>query len=204
MKNLFLMPALIIAVSVVSCGRSNSDSSVGQIAGTAVSVDSVFLNPDSMVGDTLLVEGVCSHLCKHGGKKAFLVGSDDNVIIRCESTADMGGFFPQETVHKVLRVRGVLRESRIDEQTVALMEQQHADQVAQLTGQLEESQLDEVANNPGGCDTERKAQGQADIASFADRMADYRAKIAERSTTEGKPYLSTYYIESLSYEILPE
>lgn len=204
MKKLFLIPLMLVAVAVSSCNNKSASAKGEEIAEAAISVDSIFVNPDAIVGDTVIVEGVCSHLCKHGGKKAFLLGSDDNVIIRCESTPNMGGYFPQETIHKALRVKGILRETRIDEQAVSLMEQQHADQVEQLASQLDADQLEDVANNPGGCDTERKAQGQAEIASFAERMADYRAKIAERQQKEGKPYLSTYYIESLEYEILPE
>ena len=34
-----------------------------------------------------------------------------------------------------------------------------------------------------------------------DRIADFRAKIAERKTAAGKDYLSFYYMEASSYEI---
>ena len=43
--------------------------------------------------DTVTVEGLCSHLCSHGGRKAFLAGTDTTVILRCEATAEMGGAF---------------------------------------------------------------------------------------------------------------
>lgn len=195
--------AALAMLFTASCGSTDRNS-VTETAETAISVDSLFVNPDAFVGDTITVEGVCSHLCKHGGKKAFLVGSDQNTLIRCESTADMGGYFPQETIHHPLRVTGVLVEYRIGENEVVAMEEQHAQQVAMVAEQQGAEQADAVANDAGGCDTERRAQGQADINTFADRMADYRAKIAARNEAEGKPYISTYYIVANSYEILPD
>ena len=55
-----------------------------------------------------------------------------------------------------------------------------------------------------GCDTERAAQGQANLTTLNERIADYRARIAERQAKEGKDYLSFYYVEATGYEILPE
>lgn len=65
-------------------------------------------------------------------------------------------------------------------------------------------QAEALKNAPAGCETERKAAGQAELATFATQMADYRARIAARDSIEGKPYLSTYYIQATSYSVLPE
>lgn len=71
MKRLFVLPGFLLAfIAVTSCGGSKqTDSAEHEIA--ALSVDSVLADPDSFVGDTVTVEGVCSHLCKHGGKKSI-------------------------------------------------------------------------------------------------------------------------------------
>ncbi len=56
-------------------------------------------------------------------------------------------------------------------------------------------------------DSEGKAfhvKQQAELATFAAQMADYRARIAARDSIEGKPYLSTYYIQATSYSVLPD
>lgn len=47
----------------------------------------------------------------------------------------------------------------------------------------------------------KKAQGQQNVNTFADRMKDYRDRIADRKTKEGKDYLSFYHLETESYEI---
>ncbi len=193
---------LAMLFSISSCGSSSADAATD--VAEAISVDSIFVNPDALVGDTIVVEGVCSHLCKHGGKKAFLLGTDANTMIRCESTPEMGGRFPQESIHRPMRVTGVLAEYRLGENEIIEMEEQHAAQIAMIAEQQGAEQAAAVADAATGCDTERKARGQGDIDSFSASIADYRARIAERTEKEGKPYLSTYYIVTSAYEILPE
>ncbi|MCC8036744.1 MAG: hypothetical protein LIP02_01195 [Bacteroidales bacterium] len=189
MKFLKFFSAAILAVAMTACGNSNkSDAQAETAEAEALSVDALLVAPDSLVGQTITIEGVCSHLCKHGGRKAFVAGSTDGNIIRCEATAEMGGYFPKETIHRPIRVTGVLVEERIDSTVVA---------------QLEE-QAKTMSDCESGCETERKAQGQAELTTLADRVADYRAKIAERTEKEGKPYISFYYINSTNYEILGE
>ncbi|MFR0835465.1 MAG: hypothetical protein ACLSG8_04160 [Barnesiella sp.] len=55
-------------------------------------------------------------------------------------------------------------------------------------------------NKEVGCETE-KSPGPANVNTFADRMKDYRDRIADRKTKEGKDYLSFYHLETESYEI---
>ena len=51
-----------------------------------------------------------------------------------------------------------------------------------------------------GCDSEKKARGETASTPEA-RIADFRAKIAERKAATGIDYLSFYYMEASSYEI---
>lgn len=203
MKKIFAaLASFAMILSISSCGSKSDNSSADEVV--ALSVDTVVANPEAFLGDTIVVEGVVSHLCKHGGKKAFLLGSTDQTMIRCESTPEMGGAFPQESIHKPMRVTCTVVESRMTEETLKQMEAQHAEQVKMIAEQAGEEQAAAVDAAASGCETERKAQGQADIETFAGQMADYRARIAERTEKEGKPYLSTYYIVTYDYEILPE
>ena len=176
----------ILAVAALALGSCNEKKGVAEAA--PFGVDSLMTEAEAFLGDTVTVEGLCTHLCKHGGRKAFLVGADSTTVLRCEATPEMGGAFAPDCVGKELTVRGVLCENRIDEEGVAAMEAQYL-------------AADSTAKAHEACDTEKKAQGQADISTFEARMADYRAKIAERNEAEGKPYLSFYYLEALSYTI---
>ena len=46
-----------------------------------------------------------------------------------------------------------------------------------------------------------KANAEAATNSVRERIANFRSRIAERTEKEGKPYVSLYHMEGLSYEI---
>ena len=56
-------------------------------------------------------------------------------------------------------------------------------------------------NGEAGCDTEKAARGET-ANSVEGRIADFRTKIAARAEAEGKEYLSFYFVEAQSYEIV--
>lgn len=199
MKTIKLLAITALALGIAAC-QGKQEATTDNIDSTEVaviSVDDLLANPDSLVGQTITVKGFCSHLCKHGARKAFLVGAGDNATpFRCEATPEMGDSFPQEAINQQLLVTGILVEDRIDEEYVKSMEEQNA---AAEKAAAKEGKKDE--DKEGSCGTEQKAQGQGAITSFADRMADYRARIAERQAKEGKAYLSFYHLDAKKYEI---
>ena len=186
--------AAIAAVSLlnVSCGNSNKQEKETQaeetVVSTAMEVDEVLANADSLVNKEVEIEGVCAHICAHGGGKIFLMGSDDTKMIRVE--AGELGSFKKECVNSIVNVKGVVIEQRIDEQTVLKMLENAKNQTGEKHGEGEE----------GGCSTSKKANNvQGNTAEEV--AANYRAKIAARQEAEGKAYLSTYVIVAKSYEI---
>lgn len=201
--SIFTFLALFCLV-LVSCGGASKSASSEEEPAGAISVDQLLADAENLVGDTLEIEGVCSHLCRHGGRKAFVVGSADSVLIRCEAFPLMGEPFPKSTIHQPIRVKGVVCEERIDEEAIQKMIQQYAETQKAAAEKAAEAGEDAPAEVEVGCATERAAQGQKNLTAFEDRIADYRAKIAARQAKEGKPYLSFYCLQAISYEILPE
>lgn len=181
-----------MTLGLASCGgdsnKSKAQTSTEEVNPAALEVDQVLADPDSLVGDTIKVEGVCAHICKHGGGKIFLMGSDDTKTLRVEAGESIGSF-PQETVNSIVRVTGVLVEDRIDEDYLAQWEAQIADQAKEAQGE-------------GGCAAEMKANAEAEANTVRERIANFRSRIAERAEREGKAYVSLYHMEGLSYEIL--
>lgn len=193
----------LCAGSFTACNSTaKQDNQTETAAVEELTVDQIWENPDSFVGKEITVTGVCSHLCKHGGRKAFLMPSNGTTPLRCDASPAFGSF-AKETIRQPLAVTGKLHEDKIDEAFLQSWEKQYAAQLAAMKeGQgLSGEAAEEAA---GGCDTEKAAHGQADITSFEGRMADYRAKIAARAEKEGKPYVSSYVFEANSYEILPQ
>ena len=142
---------------------------------------------ETLAGQTVTVEGVCTHTCKHGATKIFLMGSDDTQTIRVE--AGELGSFDTKCVNNMVRVTGKLMEQRIDE---AYLQQWEA--------RLKNSAVQQHGETAAGCDSEKKARGETADTSEG-RIADFRARIAQRQKAEGKAYLSFYYLQAENYEI---
>ena len=180
------------ALLLVACnGNSSRKAATGQSAPTeqadVLEIDELLASADSLAGKTVTIEGVCTHTCKHGARKIFLMGSDDTQIIRVES-GELGHFDPQ-CVNRIVRVTGTLDEQRVDEAYLVAWEAKAKAQSGEQHGTTE-----------AGCDTEKAARRETGN-TVAERIADFRAKIAARKASEGKDYLSFYYVTATSYEI---
>lgn len=193
MKIKFMVAATFMAalVTVTSCGNGNKQSQTEeqteQATQTALSIDNLLADADSLVNQAVTIEGICTHTCAHGATKIFLMGSDDTKTIRVE--AGELGSFDAKCVNAIVTVKGTLKEQRVDEAYLQNWE-------AKLKAQADEKHGETAA----GCDSEKKARGEtADTPEG--RIADFRTKIAERKAATGKDYLSFYYVEADSYEI---
>ena len=189
LKNLFILA--ISAIVLASCGSKTNEgkNEVVEEVSSSLSVDDLLLNADSLANQEILFEGICTHTCKHGATKIFLMGSDDTKTIRVEA-ASLGSF-DQKCINSIVRVKGLLREERVDEAYLQRWEAVSAVQ-AEQHGETE-----------AGCDTEKAARGETGN-SVTERIADFRAKIAARKEANGKDYLSFYFVEALAYEILEQ
>ena len=182
---------LVAALAAVSCGGNGSGNTAGGGAATpAIEVDALLGGAADLLGKEVTVEGICTHICQHGGKKIFLMGTDDTQVIRIEA-GDAIGAFDAGCVNNVVRVTGRLVEERIDEAYLEAWERRVAEATDKQHGTGE-----------GGCPTEKQARGESQTASTAQRIADFRARIADRQAREGKAYLSFYHVAGESYEIL--
>ena len=191
-KKLTIAIAIVAMTFIVtSCGnkqqKSASEATTEQSASSALEIDSLLANAESLAGQEVTIEGVCTHTCKHGAKKIFLMGSDDTQVIRVEA-GTLGAFDPK-CVNSIVRVTGTLKEQRIDEAYLQNWEAQLKAQAAEKHGTGE-----------AGCDSEKKARGETANSPEA-RIADFRAKIADRKAETGKEYLSFYFMEADSYEV---
>ena len=186
--NLLLL-AFISIMAFASC-TGNKKTAEAEVDQTPITVDQILAMAEQEVDNVVVIEGVCTHICSHGGKKIFLMGDDDSKTIRVESN-DAIGAFKSECVNSIVHVKGTLKEERIDEAYLVKWESQLAEGTAELHGDGEE-----------GCETEQKAQGQDSVTDDAGRIKDFRTKIAARNEAEGLNYLSFYYIEADAYSIL--
>ena len=193
-RKTFVAVVAMAAVFLASGCKSGREYAGGETAGITgvpgtMTVDRVLVSADSLSGHEVVFEGVCTHICAHGGRKIFVMGSDDSKVLRVEADGSIGSF-PKETVNSIVVVKGILAEDRIDEAYLDAWEQK-----------IKETEAVNTASGSSHCDAEQKAQGQADIKNAFDRIGDFRSKIASRTENERKPYLSFYHVDASQYEI---
>ena len=109
----------VALVALTACQKAEQ-------APVVLSVDDVYAQGESFVGDTILVEGTCMHLCVHGGKKAFLCSSEEGEIIRANAV-DFESF-AGECVNNTVRVRGILRAMDVAAQPQAEEEKEEGEE----------------------------------------------------------------------------
>lgn len=112
-KNIFFTIFFILATTVLlSAGCTGNSKS------EPLNVDELLTSATSLVGKTVIVEGLCTHVCSKSGMKLFLQGSDETQTVRAESGAALGKFDPA-SVDKKVRVRGTLLEEETSESSPA-------------------------------------------------------------------------------------
>ena len=110
--------AAIMALFFIGTSCNNKQKNTEETATTeqttgAMEIDDLLANAESLTDQEVTIEGVCTHACKHGATKIFLMGSDDTQTIRVEA-AKLGSF-DTKCVNSIVRVTGTLKEQRVDE-----------------------------------------------------------------------------------------
>lgn len=190
MKRIFVyLVASIAMLNFTSCnGKSDNSAASGQQAEEVLpTVDEILATAESKVDSLVTFEGVCTHACKHGATKIFVMGSDDNNVIRVE--AGNLGSFDAKCVNSLVEITGNVREDRIDEAYLA-----------QLEDEIKSQTLQQHGSGEAGCESDNAARG-VKAQTIEGQIAEYRSKIAQRKEKEGKDYLSFYYIEAKSYNV---
>lgn len=181
-KTIFAFAMAVMALAFTACGSKQADNAQEETA-QALTVDEILAAPDNYIDSLITFEGVCSHACKHGATKIFVMGDGEGQVLRVE--AGELGSFDTNCVNNFVTITGTLKEERIDEEYLAAWAAENAEK---------------HGDGQGGCETDNAARGvQANTVD--NQIAEYRARIAERDSIEGKPYLSFYYIEAQSYQI---
>ena len=185
MKIKSLLILATVALFAISCGGNRAKSVTAE---AVVEVETLLASATEYVDKIIEVEGICTHICQHGARKIFLMGNDETKTIRIES-GNLGAF-DQKCQNSIVKVIGTLCEERIDEAYLQNWEAAVAANSAEQHGDGET-----------GCETEKKSRGETG-STTAERIADFRAKIAARKAAEGKEYLSFYYVVAHAYEVL--
>ena len=115
MKKIALLA--VIAVFIFSCGNQKSQSEKAsegaEKSAVVYSVDELYANAADFVGKEITVKGTVMHVCKQGGGRCFLMGSNEDFNIRVEAGEKIGTF-SQEQMGSDLTITGIFKEVKTE------------------------------------------------------------------------------------------
>ena len=75
-----IMALFFIGTSCSNKQKSTEETATTEQASGAMEIDDLLANAESLTDQEVTIEGVCTHACKHGATKIFLMGSDDTPV----------------------------------------------------------------------------------------------------------------------------
>jgi hypothetical protein len=136
------------------------------------------------VNKEVTILGTIDHVCKHGGKRMFLIGENPEDRVKINATDDNTSFKPEWEGSDVL-VKGIIEELRID---AAYLDQWESEVMAETQGEA----ASKVHMGEAG---HEKTEGTVD--GDMERINDFRKQIKE----SGTDHVSFYSVNCISYEI---
>jgi hypothetical protein len=173
---------VFIFAALLALGACNSENkAIRNQEAVVVSNANFEQEAAGLVDHKIALEGIVTHVCKHGGKRFFLGEERIKVL-----ASDKIGSFETSLEGSDVYVEGILREERVDEAFLQEWE-----------SELEENaevQEKEVAHKgePGHDHAEAEAAEDPNAAA-RQQIKQYRDQLA----SEGKEYLSFYTVEVL-------
>ena len=173
-----LFPFLILVVSIIAACNQGVKTVADKIKNdtTRLAVLTFEKKADSCINKPVIIEGTVLHLCKHGGKRMFLVDGSDS--IRVEITAgEKIARFDDALVGSRVRVSGLLREERID---------------AKYLNEWEAEVKKPAENHNAGVHTGAKGHEDQGVTEKLDQINSLRDDLKK----SGKDHLSFFSIEA--------
>lgn len=108
---------MLVSFLIASCGTKNqkqkSIENDSETTVTVYSVDKLLENLTELIGKEVLVKGTVMHVCKQGGGRCFLMGSNEDYNIRIEAGEKIGAF-SQGQMGADLTVKGIFKVVRTE------------------------------------------------------------------------------------------
>lgn len=191
-KNLLVLA--IVSVFFISCGEqqksTNNEADGNEAVAELVEVtpDNFYDKAEELVGMDISLKGTIDHVCKHGGKKMMVFGTDPDIRVKITTGEDMAAFDSDWNGSDVIAI-GTVEEFRIDEEYLAEWENDVNEQVA-------EEEFEHSEDKPGIHKGESEKEHSA--TDEFEQIENYRQEIAE----SGTDHISFYSIICKEYEII--
>ena len=111
MKNLVLLSAIVFLF--FGCGNQSKKQQEAAELVVVLTVDELYGKAAELADKEVVVKGTVMHVCKEGGARCFLMGSNENINIRVEAGEKIGAF-NQEQMGSELEIVGILKEVKTE------------------------------------------------------------------------------------------
>lgn len=179
----------IAAIFVASCNNAPKDQAAegdemndDEMEVVMISPDEFNANPDAFVDRNVVIEGTAVHVCKHGGKRMFIIGTDPENRIQVKA-GDAIASFDETLEGSDVVINGVVEELRIDEAYLTQWENE-------LKADNPESDLKIHRGEEG------HEHDEGDATAEYEQIDNYRAQLAEQDVD----HLSFYSIIASEYK----
>lgn len=149
---------------------------------TVVNVDNFLETAPALVDKKVKVEGTIVHTCKHGGKRAHIIGTDPDVKLKLETT-DLVEKFNKEMEGSGVVAEGIVKSLIIDEAYLVKWEAE-IKETGESGQELHEGHQKEH---------DQMTEQEENLA----KIKAYRKQLAE----SGKEKLEFYWVDLSKYEI---
>ena len=107
MKNLTVLS--IVVLLFFGCGnQSKKQQDAVEQPVVVLTVDELYEKATELEDKEVIVKGTVMHVCKQGGGRCFLMGSNEDINIRVEAGEKIGSF-NQEQMGSELEIAGILK-----------------------------------------------------------------------------------------------
>ncbi len=180
MKLKFVL-AIIITLFLCSCSQNNETTKpVEQIPN--LTVLNFEQEAPKYIEKTIILEGIVSHTCKHGGKRMFLIDKNDSLRVEIIAGKNVEKF-GEELVGSTVVVEGIVKEERVDEKFLSDWENEV------LNSEEEKQEGKKIHTGEAG---HEDANNQKKLRKINNLREELRAS--------GKKYLSFFSVEATKFE----
>ncbi|MCP4573687.1 MAG: hypothetical protein GY838_15115 [bacterium] len=182
-KKLILVTALALLVAGCSGEKAENTAETAAAAPTVVSIVDFNAHAADYVDQTITVTGTVDHVCKHSGKKMFIMGDDPAHRLKIE-TSDKVPTFDIALEGSKVSVTGIGRVFKMD---AAYLDNWEAETCAA------------EAKSIAGTGKDHEGETAEDQANEAQSKIDnMRKQLAET----GEEFVGFYHLEAVSFEEL--
>lgn len=190
MKKLF--GTLMIIGLMMACGTSQKpeQSDAKEEVAVAVNVANFKEKAADLVGKLITIQGTADHICKHDGKKLFLIDVEMPGRVKIVTGEEMAAFNSELEGFDFI-VTGIVAETIVDEAYLQEWEEE-----LKAEAEVEEKHLD---GEHGHGEGEEEDDHHSNEGAY-ETIANYRQMMAD----EGVDHLSFYHVVAVSYEVIED